>query len=381
MSDIESDHKHDFSDAPEIKKNTTTTITVAEVPMTPPLSEADGNEFFTAFEEKRQPQSRITELPAEPVDRSEMPSPSPEELRSELSTPEPKWNYPELPSPDPSQELPSAGLRTTDSDRPSPDLEQRRSPSLDNRRSALTSPEPRLRPDLMRVGSSESEAGWTRGDMPTGPFHCRYQFDESDTPSVSTRPRHSRMHSSDSEALIHSNRINESLAESLTESESPSSYTGPTFPQVDSSEPESPVSSPSLSSTASRQRNIRTDSSSESEYSISPARLRRGGVSSTFHSSSSTRPATTFHSSSSARPGMRRLSAVPRPATQRMNTGDSDTWETRLQSASDSNSTTAGSRFGSIIIRHQRGESAGNIETREGLLNEENVTRHNGQFQ
>ena len=60
----------------------------------------------------------------------------------------------------------------------------------------------------------------------------------------------------------------------------------------------------------------------------------------------------------------------------RMGTGDSDTWETRLGSASDRNSSTAGSRFGSIIIRHQRGESAGNIEMRDGLLDGDNVTRH-----
>ena len=60
----------------------------------------------------------------------------------------------------------------------------------------------------------------------------------------------------------------------------------------------------------------------------------------------------------------------------RRGTGDSDTWETRLESASESS--TAGSRFGSIVIRHQRGESAGNMETREGLLDEEDVARRDG---
>lgn len=377
MSDIESDHKHDFSDEPEVKKNTTTTVTVDEVPMTPPLSEADGNEFFAPFGEKRRPQSRIMELPAEPVDRSEMPSPSPEELRSELSTPEPKWNYPELPSPDPSQELPSPCLISADSGHLSRGLERRRSPSLENRRSALTSPEPPLpvqRPNLIQVDSSESEAGWTRDGMPIGPFHRRYQSDDSDTPSVSTRPRKSRVDSSDSDAFIYSTGIDESSASSG----SPSFYTPPIMPHVDSSESESPISSPSISSSASRQRNLRMDSSSESGNSISPATRHRGGVSSTFHSSSSTRPATTFHSCSSSRPGMRRLSAV-RPVTQRMGTGDSDTLETRLESSSQSS--TAGSRFGSIIIRHQRGESADIVETREGLLDEENVARHDGQFQ
>lgn len=374
ISDIESDHKHDFSDEPEVKKNTTTTVTVAEVPMTPPLSEADGNEFFAPLGEKQRPQSPMMELPAEPVDRSEMPSPSPEELRSELSTPEPKWNYPELPSPDPSQELPSPGLSSADSGHPSPDLEQRRSPSLENRRAALTSPEPRLsvqRPDPTRMDSSESEAGWTRDGMPIGPFHRRYHSDDSDTPSISTRPRNSRVDSSDSDAFIHSNRIDESSAES----ESPSSYTRPTMPHLDSSEPESPVSSPSISSTASRQRNIRMDSSSGSENGSTAATPRRSGVSSTFHSSSSTRPAATFHTSSSSRPSIRRSSAA-RPMHIRMNTGDSDTWETRLESASERS--TAGSRFGSIIIRHQRGESAGNIETRESLLDEEDAIRYHG---
>lgn len=346
--------------------------------MTPPLSEADGNEFFGPFGEKRRPQSRIMELPAEPVDRSEMPSPSPEELRSELSTPEPKWYYPELPSPDPSQELASPGSSSVGSGHPSPDLEQRRSPSLENRRSALTSPEPRLpmkRPDSIRMDSSESEAGWTRDGMPTGPFHRRYHSDDSDTPSVSTRPRHSRMDSSDSNVFIHSNRIDESSAES----ESPTSFTRPTMPHADSSGSESPISSTSISSSAPQQRNVRMDPSSESENGISPAAPRRGGVSSTFHSSSSTRPATTFHSSSSSRPGIRRLSAV-RPMTQRMGTGDSDTWETRLESASESASSTAGSRYGSIIIRHQRGESVGDAEMREGLMDEEDVTGHDGRI-
>lgn len=371
MSDFESDHKHDFSDEPEVKKNATTTITVDEVPMTPPLSEADGNEFFAPFGEKQRPQSRIMELPAEPVDRSEMPSPSPEELRSELSTPEPKWNYPELPSPDPSQELPSPSLSSTEFGDPSPDLDHRRSPSLERRRSALTSPEPRpQRPRLSQGESSESEAGWTRDGMPSGPFHRRYQSDDSDTPSISTRPRNSRIDSSDSDAFIHSNRIDESSAES----ESPSSFSRPTMPHAGSSESENLVSSPSTSSSTSRQWSTRMDSGSESEIAITPATPPRGGVSSTFHSSSSTRPATAFHSSASSRPGIRRLSAV-RPMTHRTHTGDSDTWETRLESASESS--TAGSRFGSIVIRHQRGESAGNLETREGLLDGENGPRQN----
>ena len=373
MSDSDSDHKHDFSDGPEVKKNAAATVTVAEVPMTPPLSEADGNEFFGLSGEKRRPQSRIMELPAEPVDRSEMSSPSPEELRSELSTPEPKWNYPELPSPDPSQELPSPGLSSADSGHPSPDPERRRSPSLENRRSALTSPEPRLplqRPDSIRADSSESEAGWSREGRRVGAFHHRHGSDESDAPTVSTRPRNSHMESSDSDLLIHFSRIDESSAES----ESLSSSTRPTMPHVDSSDLESPIPTPSLSSSTSRPRNIRMDSGSESESGIPAANPRRGGTASTFHSSSSTRPAATFHSSSSSRPGMHRLSAI-RPTTLRR---DSDTWETRLESATDTNSSTAGSRFGSIIIRHQRGESAVYDETRDGFLDEDIVTRHDG---
>lgn len=369
MSDSDSDHKHDFSDGPEVKKNAAATITVAEVPMTPPLSEADGNEFFAPLREKARPQSRI-ELPAEPVDRSEMSSPSPEELRSELSTPEPKWNYPELPSPDPSQELPSPGLSSADSGHPSPDPERRRSPSLENRRSALTSPEPRLpfqRPDTIRGDSSDSEAGWSRDGRPVGPFHRRYGSDDSDAPSVSTRPRISHIPSSDSDLLIQFNRIDESSAES----ESPSSYARPTIPHVESLDLESPIPTPSTSSSTSRPQNPRMDSGSESESGISTANPRRGGTASTFHSSSSTRPAATFHSSSSSRPGIRRSIAV-RPTTLRR---DSDTWETRLESASDTNSSTAGSRFASIIIGHQRGESAA-YETRDGLLDEENAPRH-----
>ena len=209
--------------------------------------------------------------------------------------------------------------------------------------------------------------------MPDRPFHRRYNSDDSDTPSVPTRHRTSRMDSSDSNVLIYPNRIDESSAES----ESPSSHTRPTMPHVDSSDFESPTSSPLVSSSASRPPRPRMDSSSESEGGTSTASLRRGGVTSTFHSSSSTRPAAIFHSSPSSRPSIRRLSAI-RPTTLRRGTGDSDTWEKRLESPPDSISSTAGSRFGSIVIRHQRGESAGNTETREGLLDEDNVTRHDG---
>lgn len=378
LSDVDSDHKHNFSDEPEVKKTTTSaTVTVNEVPMTPPLPEADNNEFFGPFAEKRRPQSRIMELPADPVDRSEMPSPGPEELRSELSTPEPKWNLTEAPSPDPSHELPSPSLSSTEFCHPSPDLEQRRSPSLENSRSALTSPEPRpplQRPETIRGDSSESEAGWSRDGMPLRPFHRRYHSDDSDTTSMSTRPRHSRIESSDSNVIAHPSRIDESSAES----ESPSSYTRPTMLHAESSDIESPMSAPSMSSSSvSRPRNGRMDSGSDSDSGISAATPRHGGVTPTFHSSSSSRPTPTFHSSSSSRPGIRRQSAG-RPATLRMGTSDSDTWQTRLESASDTNSSTAGSRFGSILIRHERGESAGYIETREGLLNEENATRHDG---
>lgn len=361
LSDVDSDHKHNFSDEPEVKKPTTATVSVAEVPipMTPPLSEADNNEFFGSSAEKPRPQSRIMELPADPVDRSEMPSPDPEELRSELSTPEPKWNYPEAPSPDPSHELPSPSLSAAEFCHPSSDIERRRSPSLENSRSALTSPEPRLqRPETIRGDSSESEAGWSRDGMPVGPFHRRYHSDDSDTPSVSTRPRHSRMGSSDSDVITHPSRIDESSAES----ESPSSYTRPTIPHAESSDLESPMSIPSISSSVSRPRNGRMDSGSDSDSAISTATPHPGG-------------APTFYPSSSARPGMRRLSVV-RPATSRKGRSDSDTWETRLESASDTNSSAAGSRFGSILIRHERGESAGNLETREGLLDEDNATRH-----
>ena len=371
VSDSDSDHKDDFSDGPEVKKNRDATVTVNEVPMTPP-SEADGNDFFAPSREKSRPQSRF-ELPGEPVDRSEMPSPSPEDLRSELSTPEPKWNYPELPSPDPSQELPSPGLSSADSGHPSPDPERRRSPSLENRRSALTSPEPRLplqRPDTIRADSSDSEGGWPRDGRPVRSFHRRYGSDDSDAPSVSTRPRHSHMESSDSDLLIHFNRIDESSAES----ESPSASTRPTVTHVDSSDLESPIPTPSVSSSTSRPQNTRMDSGSEPEGGISAANPRRGGTASTFHSSSSTRPAPTFHSSSSSRPGLHRLSAV-RPTTLRR---DSDSFQTRLESASDTHSSTAGSRFGSIVVGHQRGESAVYNETRDGFLDEGNTTRHDG---
>jgi len=367
IPDIDQDSKHDYSHDLETAKKpmAAATVTAVDSPMTPPLSEVDGG-YFAAINGKERYSSNIIELPGSPgshLNRSEMgspeppelESPEPEALRSELSTPEPRLAW-ELPSPDPSHEMPvSPGISSVSSSQPSP-------PLIDNRCSGLNSPQqlPIQRPTSDRFDSSESEAGWTRDGMPHRPFHRRYNSSES----LQSRPSHSRMGSSDSDGFIHSDRIDESTdSEAFITSAAEVVFSPvlsrPGLVNLDSSEPEAAVLSPSQQ-IPRRPVNARTDSSSDSE-APTPGRA-------TFrHVVGLTRP---FHSSASSRPAIRRsLHAVTRPFSCRTDSSDSDAWQTRLDSASTENPSDV-SRFPSV--RHSRGASNGAVQSRDGLLEEDN---------
>jgi len=343
MPDIDEDSKKDFPADLEVKKPVTATVTVNEAvgPMTPP-SEVDGGYFFTG-NETGQVQTRTVELPGSPPNRSELstpepwtpelPSPDPEAIRSELSTPDPCYNHAELPSPDPSQGLDSPGISSISSGQPSP-------PLYDNRSSALHSPThlPLHRPTSDRIDSSESEAGFTRDGMLNRPFHRRYQSDDSLSPSLLSRPLSSRMDSSDSDAFIHPHPIDES-----SESE--------------------PIVSPII-----RRMPLRHFDSSDSESEApspqpGPSRHIRGLT-------------TPFHSSSSSRPAMVRSNPTDaRQSSQHSDSSDSDEWQTRYNSAS-TESPSELSRFPSL--RNQRGVANGGAEARDGVLVEESSEREEG---
>jgi len=361
MPDIDEDSKKDFPADLEVKKPVTATVTVYEAvgPMTPP-SEVDGGYFFTG-NETGQVQTRTVELPGSPPNRSELstpepwtpelPSPDPEAIRSELSTPDPCYNHAELPSPDPSQGLDSPGISSISSGQPSP-------PLYDNRSSALHSPThlPLHRPTSDRIDSSESEAGFTRDGMLNRPFHRRYQSDDSLSPSLPSRPLSSRMDSSDSDTFIHPHPMDES-----SESEPIVSPIIRRMPlrHFDSSDSEAAIPS---SSPPSRPRRtiLRTDSSSESE---APSRQIRGLT-------------TPFHSSSSSRPAMVRSNPTDaRQSSQHSDSSDSDEWQTRYNSAS-TESPSELSRFPSL--RNQRGVANGGAEARDGVLVEESSEREEG---
>ena len=341
-------------EGPEVKNPMATTVTIDEVALTPPLSEADG-EFFAPFGEK-QP---LNELPAESPDRSELPSP--DELRSELSTPDPMYSNPELASQELRHELPSPSLS---SGHPSP--------NLGHSRSTLTSPAPHqtfCRPISERIDSSEPEAGFTRDGMLRRPsFHQRYNSEDSDVPSLQSRPRHSRLDSIDStdSDFIRNNRLEES-----SESDPAQILARPQTNHIDFSESDSSISSPSASVDSRRPSAQRMDSGSESEASISQPSAspssRRGGSHSTFHSSSSSRPAI-------ARRSFRH--AITRPQTVRLNSSDSEGQQTSLDTSSAGGSMNVSSFS---FLRHQRGDSNGVNETRDGLLNEEDEAVREGE--
>lgn len=283
-----------------------TTVTVAAVPMSPPLSEFTGDEYFRPTSP-----TKASELPAEQVPRSELstpelwlrpelPSPDAYALSSELSTPEPLYPTSELATHEPRPELPSPSTISTEPLAGSPDISSAESsipsPVLEeHRHSALSSQAPRLsgqRPTYRRLNTSESEIGFTRGGI--RPLHERVDSNESDS-STTSRIRNQCNDRSHLNASVR----------------------------------------PALQALAHE--------SAESEGNISCP-------------------------SSTTRPPIRRSFPVGRPCHPRLDSSDSDSLETRLQ-MSISDDSPGSSRFGSL--RHQRGISEGIVETRQGLLREE----------
>ncbi|KAL9127673.1 MAG: hypothetical protein Q9217_003500 [Psora testacea] len=196
-------------------KKPTVAVTATELPMTP-LSEVGGEEYFSPGSP-----NKPTELPGEHIPRSELSTPDPhmrpelpssdaQALRSELSTPEPVWPNSELPTPDPSHELPSRSLST---------LSSHPSAHGDSDRSALNSPIPRLaqRPLSTRMDSSESEAGFTYDGMRQ--FHQRFHSDESISSTAKIRPAKQRLDSDESVESPVLGRMNFSSSEAKAESQ------------------------------------------------------------------------------------------------------------------------------------------------------------------
>lgn len=351
--DTDQDSKQDYVPDLEVKKSIIPVVTEQEVPMTPPLSEADGNDYFT-INEKHQSQIKVIELPGspgsrselsspEPWSRSELATPDPEAIRSELSTPDPAFSHSELPTPDPSHELESPGISITSS--------SRRSPPLNENRHSLQ------RPLSDRMDSSESEAGFTRDGFPTRPFHRRLQSNDSDIASLQSRPRHSRMDSSDSESgFFPPIGLDES-----SESEPIVSpvLTRPHLAHLDpSSDSEGAVSLPSTTTSQQIPRrpvNTRMDSSDSEAPSpgrpsppSAASRQIRGLV-------------TPFHSSSSYRPAIRRsVHAVTRPFSHRSDSSDGELQQTWLDSPSTDNPSDI-SRFTSL--RSRRGVNETMLES------------------
>ena len=361
------------SEDPEVeyKKPAIVTVMTTEVPMTPPDPPEMDTNTMGYFGPKRAPSQRI-ELPGSPVNRSELSSPAPRsgasspdpnQLRSELSTPEPMYSNPELPTPDPSHELPSPALS-------SPGFG---APSDGDRQSALHSPLPIQRPTSGRFDSSESDAGFTRDGMPTRPFpHRRFGSDESGVSLASSRPSklHLRMDSSssDSEAFIYSNN-----GPNAGDSSDPDIITpAATTTNKDHNNNENRVtyldSPTSASDTDTNTQNIRIALSPSLTRTHNPHRNRINPVDSSSESEAPTTSTahqvriTTFHSSSSSRPAIRRVSprattsqTAARTQTQEQgpsvnvadagSRSDSETLQTRLESPSEESGV---SRFSSL---------------------------------
>ena len=385
------DSKRALSPEPEPKKIAAPVVTEIEVPMTPPLSEADGNDFFTT-NEKNLPQDRVIELPGspgsrselsspDPYSRSELPSPDPElqAIRSELSTPDPTFFDSELPTPPAAQELESPGVSSVSSSQPSPPVDNVRHSSV--------------RPLSHHMESSDSEAGFTF--VPSRPFHRRYTSSDS---VQSSRPRNSRMDSSDSDGAYFSsstaNRLDESSESEAIVSEAIASpvLSRPRLVQVDSSSSTSDRAVSIPSTTASQQiprrppPAQRMDSSSESE-APSPARAsppsrQIRGLARAFHSSSSSRPAIIRNSIGNS------IHAAIRPLSRRSDSSDGEIQQTWFDSASTESPSDV-SRFPSgrsrrgnegtveaaseVPIRQPRPVSGVAVEARNSILREEEV--------
>lgn len=239
---------------------------------------------------------------------------------------------------------------------------------------------PVLRPvsDSMEVEASEAQR--IEDDIPHQslyPFHSQFIFEESHAPSFSDQIHQLILDSSDSEGFVQSNYFNES-------SESKGSPSMVEMTQIDTSRSVNPILLPSVSSSEYPPKNFRMDSSFQTESDISQPLQHQFDLNSTVITPLCTRPTTGFRAFSFSQPFNSRTSVVAEPTIQRMEAGDSDTWNSKLQLSWEGSSTTS-SRFGSTNVRDARAKPAGNSGSMEGLLGmykgDGNMQEQNGNIQ
>ncbi len=179
--------------------------------------------------------------------------------------------------------------------------------------------------------------------VPQRSLSRRFQFENLDTPSISSGAYHSSPRISDSKSSIHPDHFDES-----SEPEVSSPMTQSVVTQIDTSRRRNSFSWLYGFNPGSPPLNAHIESSFQSQSDVvSP--------------SEPTQPTTTFHALSSY------TSAVPEPMIQKMEVRDDQTWETGLESSRESLSST----YSSFDLTDQRGrkfDSATSAEVREGSL-------------
>ena len=207
-----------------------------------------------------------------------------------------------------------------------------------------------LRPVYDGMKSKASKPQQTKDSVPPQSIrslHSRCESKESDAPSVSTQPHHSRTYPFDSEGFIQSNHSDESIQSKVS-----SSMIQSIVAQIDTSRLANPDSLPTVSS-ASPPTDTRMQPSSQSEdgslLSLEP-----------------TRSATAFHASFFSETFNHQTSVVTGPTLQEMLIGDNDTWETNVDYTLGTLPNTF-DRLNSIIKDTGEIDAAWDIDMGEGL--------------
>ena len=317
-----------FKDNPPPKNQSTPAVTIAEVPMTPPmsppLSGIGVNEYYhptspgsplkpSELAGDKPPRSELSspERPSTPIVPSELPSPDPQDVRSELSTPEPLFPEQELPTPDPSHELRAENSlkkkREPDTTRSSQALPSRIASSQVAPSPAMVSPtivSPAAESEAMQSPAVSFPADRSAADSETDSHHALSALNSPRLPLQ--RPRSLRMDSSDSESPFTRDGL-------PTRAFSAQGH----YRRQDSSSSDLPTTSNFPPRRPLPRRND-TDSSEQSNISqLSPTVGPRPQLARMFPSGSAT------------------FIAV-RPPHNRGLSQDSDTWETRLEMGSAS---------------------------------------------
>ena len=337
-----------FQDNPPPKNRSTPAITIAEVPMTPPMSPPLSgigiNEYYrpsspgsplkpSELAGDNPPRSELSspERPSSPVVPSELPSPDPQDVRSELSTPEPLFPEQELPTPDPSHELRAEKSlkkrqKEPDTTRSSQVLPSRIASSQVVPSPAIVSPtivSPALEAEAMLSSGVGFPTDRSTGDSETDSHHALSALNSPRLPLQ--RPSSLRMDSSDSEAPFTRDGL-PARAFSAQDNYRRQNSSSSDLPTTSNFPPRRPLA-----------RRNDTDSSEQSNVSqLSPTVGPRPQLARMFPSGSAT------------------FIAV-RPPHNRGLSQDSDTWETRLEmgSASEEESTGVARRVNSADQRRR----------------------------